>query len=95
MRSSLPHNDSELQQAILMLLEREPQSKEELRELQQESLELALHIQHSAPLGQHMAEEVWHFLSDADIRYKDPEYRRVQLEKMRHILAHWPGKQPS
>jgi len=32
---------------------------------------------------------IWHFLSDADIRFKDPRYAVMQLEGLRLALAKW------
>jgi hypothetical protein len=34
----------------------------------------------SPPISDAMAEEVWHFLSDADIRVRDSAYARRQRE---------------
>lgn len=33
-----------------------------------------------------LPEEVWHFLSDADIRAKDPEFRAVQIQAITEVI---------
>ena len=34
--------------------------------------------------------EVWHYLSDADIRVRDREYAKVQLEVIKGLLSEGP-----
>jgi hypothetical protein len=34
--------------------------------------------------------EVWHYLSDADIRVRDREYANVQLERIKALLSKVP-----
>lgn len=34
--------------------------------------------------------EVWHYLSDADIRVRDREYAKIQLEVIKGLLSEGP-----
>lgn len=47
---------------------------------------IAYELQHSSAAGL-VPHEVWHYLSDADIRVKDPAYAVVQLERVRALLS--------
>ena len=38
-------------------------------------------------LADQLPEIVWHFLMDADLRWKDPEYAEVQLGALREALV--------
>lgn len=33
--------------------------------------------------------EIWHYIHDVDIRVKDKEYRRIQVELMSVIIGRW------
>jgi acyl-CoA reductase-like NAD-dependent aldehyde dehydrogenase len=84
----LPTSRDEVIAAIQRLADRAPRTREELSALEMESVELALHIQKRTSLHD-VPEHVWHFLSDADIRFKDPEYAQVQLVSLREVLKDW------
>ncbi len=81
-----PENIPELVAVLRALSERMPTTHTELAQLEQESLALALHIQMSKSLGS-MPETVWHFLSDADIRFKSPEYAQTQVADLSLALV--------
>jgi len=40
-----------------------------------------------------MPEVAWHFLSDADIRYKSPEYGNVQTSELLSALGEWEAEE--
>jgi hypothetical protein len=62
--------------------------------LARESAALALHIQKATALHD-VPEAVWHFLSDADIRFKDPKYADMQLAAIASVLEKWGAVVPS
>ena len=55
---------------------------------------LAVHIQKHTSLHD-VPEAVWHFLSDVDIRFKDPSYATVQLAEISSVLDKWQAQVPS
>jgi hypothetical protein len=87
----LPTSKSEAISAIRELASRDPRERNELSLLEQESLELALHIQKRTSLHD-VPELVWHFLADADIRFKDPQYAQVQLAALNDVLEDWSSE---
>jgi hypothetical protein len=86
--TQLPTSKDDVIAAIRRLADRVPQTREDLSALEAESVELALHIQKRTALHD-VPEHVWHFLSDADVRFKDPEYAQVQLVSLRDVLTRW------
>lgn len=84
----LPMSRDEVVTAIRRLADSVPQTREELSALETESVELALHIQKRTSLRD-VPEDVWHFLADADTRFKDGAYARVQLERLDDALKDW------
>jgi hypothetical protein len=84
--SDYPANVAELIAHLRVIAAREPRTKEELRALERECVSLAFHTQRSS-LSSGVPEVVWHFLSDADIRFKDPEYAQVQTASLVSALA--------
>ena len=61
-------------------------TRDELVVLEQDSVAFALWLQNSNALGE-MPEIVWHFLSDADIRLKSPEYGQAQVAELLNALV--------
>lgn len=55
--------------------------------------ELALVLQR-LPIANTMDEELWHYLSDADIRLKDERFAQVQRQQVRTILSRAPEEAP-
>jgi hypothetical protein len=90
---SLPSSKEDVIAAVRALTSRLPKTGDELAILQGECLDLALHIQKRLVLE--VPEPVWHFLSDADIRFKSSEYARVQLAEVSAALAAWEFVVPS
>jgi hypothetical protein len=86
-----PVSRDEVIAAILRLADRAPKTREELSALEMESVELALHIQKRTSLHD-VPEHVWHFLSDADIRFKSLDYAQVQLVSLREVLKDWAAE---
>ena len=74
---------------------RDPATQEELVKLQDECLSLGEHIRSTPSLGAEVPESVWHFLSDSDIRFKDPAYAKAQLVGFEHALVRWEHEIPS
>ncbi len=66
------------------LVEREPRTREALLQLEAESVFFSERLGKSA-MCEVTPHFVWHFLSDADIRFKDSDYRRRQC----HELLEW------
>lgn len=81
-QSSLTKRD--LISALQALAQREPRTKEELVRVEAESFVLGERIKKNPALHD-IPHDIWHFLSDADIRFKDSRYRAAQLEG----LARW------
>jgi hypothetical protein len=92
--TELPTSRDQVASVIRSLAGRRPRSREELSALEKESLELALHIQKRTSLHD-VPESIWHFLSDADVRFKDAEYARVQLAQLSEALEIWTREPPS
>jgi len=84
-----PTSPQELIEALRRLAAHEPADLEELRALVDECTALKLYISASSSLANSTPESVWHFLSDADIRFKDPRYARAQLTGLASTLAQW------
>lgn len=58
-----------------------------LRDLQQRCSALSRHLGAHSELANLTPELVWHFLADADIRFKDPAYAQMQWAQMDAFLA--------
>ena len=61
---------------------REPATKTELIQLEAELLVFGERIK-SSSISNIVPHFLWHFLADADIRFKDPEYAAGQRERLR------------
>ncbi len=71
-----------------------PTSQSEVAVLERQSVALAVHIQKHTSLHD-VPEAVWHFLSDVDIRFKDPGYATSQLAEISAVLDKWQAQVPS
>lgn len=76
--------------ALRVIATRKPMTQDELTELEAESFALGERIRESTE-SDAIPHLVWHFLSDADIRYKDEVYREWQLSNLERTLATWEG----
>jgi hypothetical protein len=75
--------------ATLRTMVRRPiTSKDDLKAMESDSWELWQRIKDS-PVANETPHAVWHFLSDADIRFKDPRYIPVQTEELLTSLREW------
>lgn len=92
--TALPTSKDQVVEAIRALAARTPQSRAEMKALEADSVTLALHIQKNTQLHD-VPEAVWHFLFDADIRFKDPRYAELQLGGFDLMLSDWLGGTPS
>lgn len=68
------------------LIERGPDDKAGLDEWYKDAMDVWRFIQRNEGLSNEMPAIVWHFLSDADIRLKDEEYRREQIGEISEIV---------
>jgi hypothetical protein len=78
----------ELLRVLRTLAARDPRTQEELTQLEAESFVLGERIQKSA-LCNETPEIVWHFLADADIRFRDAEYKRSQCQDLIECVRTW------
>jgi hypothetical protein len=92
--TALPTSKEDVVTAIRALAARVPRSRDEMEALEQESVALALHLQKHTSLSD-VPEAVWHFLSDADIRFKDSRYAEQQRAGLEESLASWLRFAPS
>jgi hypothetical protein len=92
--TALPTSKDAVVGAIRALAARVPQSRDEMKALEAESVALALHIQKHAKLSD-VPEAVWHFLSDVDIHFKDSRYADAQLAGFEEVLSAWLRGAPS
>lgn len=78
----------EIISGIRELLNSEPATKEGIKTWSEsaEKVTLLMQMDHGN-LG--VPHEFWHYIHDVDIRVKDEEYRRIQVELINGILDHW------
>jgi len=57
-----------------------------------DSVTLKVDISLDHELANIVPESVWHFLSDADIRFRDSRYASAQLSALASSLAAWEGE---
>ncbi len=86
-----PLSKAEIIAALRVLTARSPRTRDELQALQSECVTLAGHFRrnthtHNTPHA------VWHFLSDPDIRFKDPAYAKAQLDAISETLDAWAAE---
>ena len=90
----MPTSREEVIAAVRGLAAHRPTSRSEVAVLERESVALAVHLQKHTSL-QDVPEAVWHFLSDVDVRFKDPGYAKVQLAEIAAVLDKWQAQVPS
>jgi hypothetical protein len=78
----------ELIARLRALAERRPRTREEQTQLAAELFVLGERIERS-PVCNETPHNIWHFLSDADIRFKDARYAKSQLDDTLAILKQW------
>ena len=80
-----PITRNELARALEDLAKRKPENKDELTQLQAELFALGERIEKSEVCDQ-VPHEVWHFLFDADIRFKEQDYAASQLQTLHDCI---------
>lgn len=81
-----PESMASLVAALRELARWTPADKAGLAALENDTLLLRRHIQHTPVFGD-VPETVWHFLDDADIRFKDRDYAALQLADLARCLS--------
>jgi hypothetical protein len=84
-----PTSPHELVAVLRRLAAREPSDAQELNTLADECTSLMRHISAMPSLANRIPESVWHFLSDADILFKDSRYAKTQLSGLMSSLAQY------
>jgi len=79
---------AELINYLRALAHRRPSNKEELVQLEAEAFVLAERIEKS-PVSNETPHNVWHFLSDSDIRFKDARDSERQIGELLGLLQSW------
>jgi hypothetical protein len=79
-----PLTREQLASELSRLSSEQPQTLEDLGQLERESTALLLRLRDSS--GFDVPELVWHFLSDADVRFKDSRYASAQMEGLSDAL---------
>jgi hypothetical protein len=62
-------------------------TKADLRAWNRLALRVQADIRSSLDVSNQLPHDVWHYFSDADIRWEDPEYARKQCEFVREFLT--------
>jgi hypothetical protein len=88
MLSGAPTTKPQLISALRMLGMRQPATREELSALEADCIELSQVISRMA-WASCMPESIWHYLSDADVRFKDPTYADAQQAQFAAALIRW------
>jgi hypothetical protein len=83
-----PTTKAELVDALRQIAALRPTDKASMRLAAKDAAALAIHVQKHMK-GLEVPEIVWHFLSDVDIRWKDPKYAAIQLAQLDALLAEW------
>lgn len=86
----LPMTWGEILETLGELAAMRPVDVSGLRDLQQRCSALSRHLAAHSELSNLTPELVWHFLADADIRFKDPVYAQMQWAQMDAFLASQP-----
>jgi len=89
--TGMPTSRAEVIAAVRQLAARSPQSRDEMLSLERESMALALHIQKRTTLHD-VPEAVWHFLADADVRFKDTSYAEMRVAEIAKVLDEWASQ---
>lgn len=80
----------EIINGIRELLDSEPNTKEGMQTWSEDAEKIMrlMEMDHGS-LG--LPHELWHYIHDVDIRVKDGEYRRIQVELIKEVIDHWGG----
>jgi hypothetical protein len=83
----MPYTLKLLAQDLRRLVEMEVVDRDTLSVWYKEARRVQEKIKTADASLSHVPHLVWHYLTDADIRLKDPEYARMQNESLSRILA--------
>lgn len=87
-----PSTQTELAALLQQLAASRPKTRQELSDLEARCVSLSRYLTSSAPRNLEVPEIVWHFLSDADIRFKDSAYAEAQIAGVLEASASWQPK---
>lgn len=76
------YSKDELVRALEALLESESRGNVDLNELYKVAREIGRKVRSEPSLSDLVPETVWHYLSDVDIRMREPEYRAMQRDDL-------------
>ena len=82
-----PANQNELWEILSLLANVRPANELENAQVVAQCTELSRYLATPNAASLHVPEIVWHFLSDPDIRFKDPRYAEAQLDGLREALS--------
>ena len=85
---SAPLSRAAVVAALRAIAAKKPGTREELTDLEAEAFVLGERIQGSRVCDD-LPHVVWHFLSDADIRFKDEQYREMQVRQLDEAITAW------
>ena len=84
-----PRTERELIEILRGLAAEQPATPLEAAEHEKYCVSLSLFLAKSGRYSGKVPHSVWHFLSDADIRAKSPEYAQVQREQLLFLTTQW------
>jgi hypothetical protein len=84
----LPTDKESLIAVVRELVRCPPASETEMKAQALEAAKIAVHVQRNLNIYD-VPEAIWHFLSDVDIRFKDPEYAAEQVSWVLAMLEAW------
>ncbi|XXF79110.1 hypothetical protein P2318_04990 [Myxococcaceae bacterium GXIMD 01537] len=76
----------ELAKDLRLLLLWEVRSREDLKRWYAKSFEVQNRLTHTPPDRLNVPEFIWHYLADADTRFKDPAYAQMQNARLAELL---------
>ena len=85
----LPRTEAQLIDAIRSLVAEVPTSPAAEKEHASRCFLLSMHLAKSGEYSGDVPHIVWHFLSDADIRAKSPEYALAQRGEIQALVTNW------
>jgi hypothetical protein len=85
----LPRTELQLIEVIRSLVAEIPTSPAAQKEHADRCFSLSMHLAKSGEYSGDVPHIIWHFLSDADIRAKSPEYAVAQRGEVQDLVASW------
>jgi len=84
-------SELEFIESLRAVPERVPKNKEEMKILENDCILLMKQIGDFG-FSNTCPDDVWHYLTDVDIRFKDPEYSKYQLPLFIAALNEWASQ---